>query len=159
MALKHTTGDLLKLARKGKFNVIVHGCNCQNTFGKGIALEIKRRYPAAYAADKQTKAGDRNKLGTYTVMLGKLFNIVNAYTQYHYNRGADKADLFEYEAFQQVLDALASQYPICKFGFPMIGCGLAGGDEERIMLMLEDFAEKVERTGGTVTLVKYDAGA
>ena len=159
MALKHTTGDLLKLARKGKFNVIVHGCNCQNTFGKGIALEIKRRYPAAYAADKQTKAGDRNKLGTYTVMLGKLFNIVNAYTQYHYNSGADKADLFEYEAFQQVLDALASQYPICKFGFPMIGCGLAGGDADRIIGMLEDFAEKVERTGGSVTLVKYDAGA
>ena len=40
-------------------------------------------------------------------------------------------------------------------GFPLIGCGLAGGDEKRIVGMIEKFAEKVEARGGSVTIVKF----
>lgn len=35
--MKTMLGDLLSLAIDGRFDVIVHGCNCQCTMGAGIA--------------------------------------------------------------------------------------------------------------------------
>lgn len=149
-------GDLLKRARAGDFNVIVHGCNCFETMGSGIARQIREEYPEAYEADKNYSfAGDYNKLGNYSVMLGKSFNIINAYTQFGFNRGGQNEDVFEYTSFDMILQKLAHQYPTCKFGFPFIGMGLAGGDAERIVASLEWFTETVEKTGGSVTLVEY----
>ena len=52
------TGDLLRFALDGRFDVIVHGCNCQCARGKGIALSIKQQFPEAYAADLRTMRGD-----------------------------------------------------------------------------------------------------
>ena len=42
-----------------------------------------------------------------------------------------------------------------RFGFPYIGMGLAGGNKERIIDMLEHFAEELEPWGGSVTLVNF----
>lgn len=33
MALKHSSGDLIAQAKKGKYDVIVQGCNCFCTMG------------------------------------------------------------------------------------------------------------------------------
>jgi len=154
--LKHTSGDLLKFAEKGKFDVIVHGCNCFCTMGSGIARQIRESYPGAYEADKTTKSGDKSKLGTYTSYdTRKGFTIVNGYTQYAFNRGGASDDVFEYEAFFELLISLAQNFPGKKFGFPKIGCGLAGGDEYRIIKMLDAFAVAIEATGGSATLVEY----
>ena len=38
--MKTITGDLIKLAQDGVFDVIIHGCNCQNTMGAGIAKTV-----------------------------------------------------------------------------------------------------------------------
>jgi O-acetyl-ADP-ribose deacetylase (regulator of RNase III) len=154
--LKHMDGDLLQLAREGHFNVIVQGCNCFCTMGSGIAKQIKQEYPEAYAADCRTVKGDKSKLGTYSVYKGSKFDIVNAYTQYDYNRsGQPKADHFEYEQFALILLKLAEKYKGCNFGFPYIGMGLAGGDSEEILFLLEIFADIVQYNGGSVALVKY----
>jgi hypothetical protein len=40
-AMKNLTGDLLKLAIEGRFDVIVHGANCQCVMGAGIAKAIR----------------------------------------------------------------------------------------------------------------------
>jgi hypothetical protein len=76
--MKTVKGNLIELAEQGEFNIIVQGCNCFETMGSGIAREIKERYPAAYEADmKYSHAGDYDKLGCFSVMLGKRFNIIN----------------------------------------------------------------------------------
>ena len=155
MTLKHAKGNLLRLAEAGEFNIIVQGCNCFCTMASGIAREIRETYPEAYAVDLQTVRGDYDKLGNYTVMLGKQFNIINAYTQYDFNSGGSTNDVFEYTSFAMILQKLAHQYPICKFGFPYIGMGLAGGDKTRIIAMLEEFSDKIDATGGSVTLVEF----
>jgi len=155
--MKIIKGNLIDLAEDGEFNIIVQGCNCFNTMGSGIAKEIRERYPAAYEADCQTIKGDRSKLGTYSLMLGKRFNIVNAYTQYDYNNYRDApTDKFEYSAFSRILQTLAIEYPGCRFGFPEIGCNLAGGDKKVIYTMLIDFSVEVRKNLGTVTLVQFD---
>jgi len=153
--MKIIEGDLLKLAQQGEFDIIVQGCNCFNTMGSGLAKQIKQQYPDAYVVDKRTISGDINKLGTYTIMFGETFDIVNAYTQYNYNTNGDKKDLFEYTAFELILQKLAIQFPDSHFGFPMIGCGLAGGSKSRILSMLERFHWVIEKTGGSVTVVEF----
>jgi hypothetical protein len=37
----------------------------------------------------------------------------------------------------------------------MIGMGLAGGDPERIIPMIEDFAARMKIQGGSVSLVEF----
>jgi O-acetyl-ADP-ribose deacetylase (regulator of RNase III) len=48
MEMKVTEGDLIKKAKEGEFDLIVHGCNCFCTMGGGIAKGIKREFPEAY---------------------------------------------------------------------------------------------------------------
>jgi O-acetyl-ADP-ribose deacetylase (regulator of RNase III) len=149
-------GDLLKLAKQGEFDIIVHGCNCFCTMGGGIAKQIRDQFPEAYAADCATRKGDRAKLGQYTSATVNGLTIVNAYTQYNYNRSGKPADLFDYEAFAYILNDLALAHPDKRFGFPLIGTGLAGGDVVTIVEMLEMFSTQIEAGGGSVTLVDFD---
>lgn len=156
--LRIVSGDLLQLAEQGNFDIIMHGANCFTTFGSGIAKQIRKRYPTAYTADLMTMAADYDKLGTYTMAPSNLdpdkskFVIVNAYTQYDFSRGKD---VFEYIAFSLILQKLAHNFPTVRFGLPKIGCGLAGGNEKRIMSMIEEFAGVVDEAGGSVTVVEY----
>lgn len=157
-----TKGNLVTMADNGDFNILVHGCNCQNTMGSGIAKSLRDKWPLVYAAD--CKAAEQWKepvarlgnFSTATVMTksGNPLVIVNAYTQINYlPRGIDH---FEYESFYIILkklEVLASKG--VKFGFPYIGTGLAGGDKNRIIPMIEKFSDTVAQKNATVTLVEY----
>jgi O-acetyl-ADP-ribose deacetylase (regulator of RNase III) len=158
--LKHVKGNLLDLAEAGHFDVVVQGCNCFNAMGGGIAREIRERYPVAAAADNKTVKGDYNKLGNWTscpIIVGDLgyvssFVIINAYTQYNMSTGQD---VFEYAAFELILQKLLYTYGDKRIGFPFIGMGLARGDKQRIIGMLEWFADEIEKRGGSATLVEF----
>jgi len=154
--LKHAKGNLLDLAEAGEFDIILHGANCFNTMGGGIAREIRERYPAAALMDDNTVRGDYNKLGNYTEVHPEFTNgkfiILNCYTQFNMSQGTD---VFEYAAFELILQKLTFVYPGKRFGLPYIGCGLAGGDKDVIISMIEHFAERVALEGGTVTLVEF----
>jgi len=164
--LKHAKGNLINMAEQGYFDILVHGCNCQNTMGSGIAKEIRARYPLAYTADTNfmrqmppvCKLGmwsNHNTDGHGSVFYDvSPFIIINAYTQVNYlPRGVDH---FEYESFGLILRKLAAVYPGKRFGFPRIGQGLAGGNPDRINQMLEDFAVAVTEKGGAITVVDFE---
>jgi hypothetical protein len=42
-----------------------------------------------------------------------------------------------------------------RIGLPYIGMGLAGGDKDLIIKLIEIFAERVADKGGSVTLVEF----
>lgn len=151
-ALKHTKGNLLDMAENGDFDIIVQGCNCFNTMGGGIAREIRERYPMAATVDDETLKGDYNKLGNYTTAFTGKFLIVNAYTQFNMSQGDD---VFEYGAFQLILEKLAFAFPGKRMGLPYIGMGLAGGESDTIIPMIEWFAERIALEGGSATLVEF----
>jgi O-acetyl-ADP-ribose deacetylase (regulator of RNase III) len=157
-ALKHAKGNLLDLAEAGEFDVIFHGANCFNTMGGGIAREIRERYPEVAIVDSKTVSGDYNKLGNWTneTVIRKNgsveFIVLNCYTQYNMSRGHD---VFEYAAFQLILQKIEKQYGDQRLGLPYIGMGLAGGNKEIIMALIEHFANKVSAKGGSVTLVEF----
>ena len=169
--MKTIKGDLIKLAEEGEFDVIIHGCNCFHKMRSGIAKQLADRYPIVEETDRQTEFGDRNKLGTTSQVIVKSktsnhhFTVKNAYTQYYWSHGID---VFEYDAFQKFLDYSAelivqSYTPKegflvpkrrYRYGFPMIGAGLAGGDWSRISKMIEKFSEDVA-SYADVTVVEY----
>jgi O-acetyl-ADP-ribose deacetylase (regulator of RNase III) len=148
-------GNLFDLAENGEFDVVIHGCNCFNTMGGGIAREVRERYPEAFAADAKTMYGDYNKLGNYTECTAgekTRFTILNCYTQYSMSRGYD---VFEYLAFEMVLKKIIHHYGHLRIGMPYIGMGLAGGDPQRVLAIMAGFAIMVEQKGGSVTLVRF----
>jgi len=172
--MKYTDGNLLDLAEQGKFDVIVHGANCHNTFGAGIAFQIKNRYPKAYLADQMTQAGDEDKLGKFTQahisgfrgglkptdlhtdkpkIVSYNFTIINAYTQYGFlPRNVVNVD---YDAIDNVFKQIKLLYDMnpqapCRIGIPMIGAGLAGGDWK----VIEEIIDKIGFSDLTCVLYK-----
>lgn len=164
MTMSLVYGNLLEMADNGDFDIICHGANCFHTMASGIAGQIVRKWPEVALADKQTDYGSRKKLGSYSEVdiVGKTscgFKVINAYTQFSYG---SSRDVFEYAAFETFLNRLCGKVftlnllsgkPI-RIGFPMIGCGLAGGNPVRILSILDKFAEDVSPFGD-VTIVKF----
>lgn len=155
--IKTISGNIIDLAECGQFDYLVHGCNCFHTMGSGLAGQLVKRYPIILEADKTTKAGDREKLGTWSSIKvfinGKQFTIVNAYTQFFFGLGKD---VFEYEAFERFLRDFdiflkSDRFTQKRIAFPKIGAGLAGGDWKRILNSIECFAEMQD-----VTIVEYE---
>lgn len=126
-------GDLL--AQKD-IQVIVHGCNCFNTMGAGIALQIRKKYPAAYKEDCTTIAGDRHKLGKITFVETDGKTIVNAYTQYEYSRRSIQLD---YLALAKCCQKISKRFKGKRIGMPRIGCGLAGGEWTKVLDIITRF--------------------
>jgi O-acetyl-ADP-ribose deacetylase (regulator of RNase III) len=134
--MKVVEGDLIELAKQGEFDVIIHGCNCVCVMGAGIARTIKREFPEAYNADLMSGTG-MQKLGTYSyanVLDGKLF-IVNAYTQNRFGR--DRPHL-SYEALRKVMKKIKADFGGLRIAYPAIGCGLAGGNWNRVSQIIDE---------------------
>lgn len=153
--MKETVGDLIALFKEGRFDVIVHGCNCFCTMGAGIAKAIKKEFPAAFAADAATAPGERAKLGTYSVAKisidGKEAYIVNAYTQFDWRGQGVKAD---YDALRSVFTRIRDEFPTARVGYPLIGAGLARGDWGRISGIIDEALAGMDHT-----LVRFDGAA
>jgi len=140
MIVEYIKGDVTVLAEK--YDVLVHGCNCFNTMGSGVAKAIATKWPGVVDADNRTIRGDMTKLGSYTTyQTDSGLIIVNAYTQYDYGR--DGKTYFKYGAFMTIIkdleeyDILSSIAGHAEFIVPRIGSGLGGGDWKTISWVLQ----------------------
>jgi O-acetyl-ADP-ribose deacetylase (regulator of RNase III) len=151
MSFKYINGDLVDLAKLGHFDIIVHGCNCFCTMGAGIAATIRTEFPEAWRVDQMTINGDYNKLGTINAATITRYNliVINAYTQY---KTYGKPVLVEYDAVRSCMWHMKQQYgnQQKRFGLPLIGAGLAGGDWNIIKNIIKE-----ELAGENVTIVQY----
>ena len=132
--MKTIKGDLIKLAIAGEFDVLLHGANCFNTMGAGLAYQISKIFPEAFRADLDTIKGDINKLGTYSSAESRGIRVVNCYTQYHF--GTNKINV-DYDAIDKVMAKIAIDFKDKRIGIPLIGVGLAGGDWNIISKIIE----------------------
>lgn len=150
--MKVERGDLIQMAKNGRFDVIIHGCNCFCTMGAGIAKQIKDHFPQAQLADQKTQAGDKQKLGTYSVAhiehKDHAFSVVNAYTQYQFS---GHGTLVDYEAVRKIFAQLKNDFTKKRIAYPKIGAGLAKGD----WVMISKLIDKALQ-GEDHTLVEYD---
>jgi O-acetyl-ADP-ribose deacetylase (regulator of RNase III) len=169
--INYTDGDVVKLAKEGAFDVVVHGCNCLSTMGAGVAPQMA----AAFGCNKfemetwgptieklgnidyETLYFEDNKIWTkYPDEGGKWatvkLTVVNAYTQYMYGRNHvdGVAAPFDYEAFTVCMRKMNLIFRGKHIGMPKIGSHLAGGDWDRIEKIIE-----VELSDCKVTVVNY----
>ena len=148
-------GDLIRLAEAGRFDVIVHGANCQCAMGAGIAKAIREHFPEAYEVDRRTAKADRAKLGTIScadiVRGGLHFVVVNAYTQFDFRGRGVRVD---YEAVRTAMREVKARFSGKRIAYPRIGGGLAKGDWSKLSQIIDD-----ELLGEDHTLVEYDAPA
>lgn len=146
MKYEEIEGDLILLARQGKFEVIAHGCNCQCVQGAGIAKQMVEEFNTDhFDMEKPHKKGDFNKLGCidfeelhYEDNYWKRYPedstkvsifVVNAYTQFMYGTNHEDGVLkpLDYEALTLCLRKINHIFKGKHIGLPLIGCHLAGG--------------------------------
>ncbi len=151
--VKIISGDLLLLFDGGKFDVIMHGCNCFASMSGGIAHAIARRYPEAREADRAAldavrRAGEGRKslLGTYSEATLEQGTILNLYTQYY--PGPD----FRMSAFRTALRLVRANFHGTRMGLPWIGCGIGGAGRQEVLE-----AVSAELEGEDVTIVELEA--
>lgn len=125
--MEKITGDIVKLAESGNYDVVIHGCNCMCVMGAGVAKALSDRWPEVKTVDKYTVKGDESKLGKFTyIRTQEGMIIVNLYTQYRYGRRDVHVD---YDAIQDGFRKVRSLFgEDKKYLYPQIGAGLAGGD-------------------------------
>ena len=155
--INYIDGDLIKLAKEARFDVIAHGCNCLSQMGAGIAPQMARAFgcdrfemenwgPAIEKlgnVDYQTFVLGKNAIWSLEDADNKLnepeLTVVNAYTQYRYGRNHKDGDRipFDYEAFTICMRKMNYLFVGKRIGMPKIGAGLAGGDWNRIEKIIE----------------------
>lgn len=141
MAITHYTGDVLCSGA----DVIAHQVNCKGVMGKGLAATIRKRYPNVFTVYKAAC----KRVPSSNELLGKIQTIpcggsterwiVNCFAQDGF--GTDKC-YTDYAAFESCFRKLrdwAIQNGHKKIAVPhYIGCGLAGGDWNRVTRILEN---------------------
>ena len=146
--VKYIDGDLVRDANQ--YEVILHGANCKNTMGAGIALKIKTKFPEAYEVDCSTKKGDALKLGNITYTTNTTPIICNLYTQFGFGAYETGGMDFDYNAAKNALKQVKLKFSGKKIGMPMIGSMLGGGNWEITKRIIEDILGDED-----VTVVNY----
>jgi len=126
---------------KAKEDILIHGCNCHNAMGSGVAKMVRELYPGAWLVDQKTLWGDKSKLGDYSFWNGKHYyydqniTVINLYSQYKYGHTEVYAD---YNAIRKGLETVEFVYRGSTFAMPRIGAGLARGDWATIKKIIEE---------------------
>lgn len=145
-----TYGNLITLAKEREFDLIAHGCNCKKNMGKGIALEIKKKFPQAFVVDQNTtgRLGDISVTEDHEECI-----VVNAYTQVYPGKSKYNNDtqVKRYEAIRQSMRKVNEQYADKHIGLPLIGAGLAGLKWQKVKDILQE-----ELVDMKVTIVRLE---
>jgi len=129
MQYKTVYGNLFDFMKSG--DAMMHGCNDQGVMGSGIALEVKTRYPGAYATYRHAYENGGLVLGDIIPHFDKSGVIIlNAITQNFY--GKDGKRYVKYDAVAECCRQIRGAFKIMleppkTLYFPLIGAGLGGG--------------------------------
>ena len=142
--IKVVTGDLMNATE----DIIAHQVNCMGVMGAGVAKQIRDAYPKVYEVYKKRCEECKDKviwlLGECQLVVaprkqGGVSVIANIFGQLSYGRNRK----FTYEScFESAVMSLAQQaHEIHATSIAMpykIGCGLGGGDWEKIYKIIEE---------------------
>ena len=169
---KEISGDLIALAKEGKFDVIVQGNNCHCVQSAGLAPQFVKAFKSdTFKMEDIKYRGDINKLGTIDYeklhledgkwvrypddsgrwVTNSMF-VVNAYTQYNYGSNHSDGDKkpVDYDAITMIMRKINKIFSGMHVGLPLIGCGLAGGNWSIVKEII-----KKELKNCDVTIVNY----
>ena len=118
MEIQYEYGNILDTEAK----YIAHCVNAQHVMASGVAKAIRERYPKAYD-DYMSSA---LPLGKVILSKNEPHNILHIVGQQYYGREPGRVYV-DYPALRRGI-ATINKHINEPVAFPMIGCGLAGGD-------------------------------
>jgi O-acetyl-ADP-ribose deacetylase (regulator of RNase III) len=157
---KEVTGNLIKMALEGQFDVIAHGCNCHSIMGAGHAPQMAKVFGCDVFEMEQwgstiMKLGNidceafilNESVPTQIPIINGYYPeepdlfVVNAYTQYNYGKNHKDGNLrpADYEAITLCMRKMNSIFKGKHIGLPLIGAGLAGGDWDPSSLSMVEY--------------------
>jgi O-acetyl-ADP-ribose deacetylase (regulator of RNase III) len=102
---------------------IVNPVNCDGFMGKGLALEIKRRFPLAFRKYKDLCKSGAMSIGSLQLVKSEPLWVLNFPTKDHW-RGKSKIN--DIEAGLKEFKATYKRRGITSIAFPPLGCGSGG---------------------------------
>lgn len=135
--MKSKKGNLLM----SDSNVILHQVNCKGVMGAGIAKQIKEKYPEVYAdymnAYKNNELVLGNIIATATANNKIIISLCGQDT--YGNTGVHTIYPALRECLNSTKQLLKESKDIARIGIPMgMGAGLAGGNWEKILTIIEE---------------------
>jgi ADP-ribose 1''-phosphate phosphatase len=102
--ITHITADIFA-APTG--SILVHACNTRGSWGSGIALAFKQKYPDAFETYKSVcKEHGASLLGTCLLIRGEPHDIACLFTSKDYGKRVDKPEQILASTRLAVLDLL-----------------------------------------------------
>ncbi|MEX0597809.1 MAG: macro domain-containing protein [Candidatus Paceibacterota bacterium] len=147
--IKIVNGNILR----AKEDIIGHQVNCLGKMGAGLAKQIRAKYPKVYQEYKdicrKRKPEDLLSLTQFVNVEDKT--IVNIFSQLNYGTQSIQTD---YVALEKCLYSILHNVTVsyCKLynksiALPYgIGCGLAGGDWDKVYKMIDEVFKDYEIT-------------
>ncbi len=156
--MKIIQGNLIDAFLNGDVDYMFHCCNCQNTFGSGIAREVRERLPEAYRADTMWhKFLKGDILGSFSFApFSSRSGVVNLYGQEYYGTHGEwfkqNGRQLDYGAYVSALTAALDRILLDRgrasyvtLGFPYkIGSDRAGGVWEEVKMITESLVGSYE---------------
>lgn len=147
-------GNLITLAQSGAFDVISHGCNCLCQMGAGIAPQMAKAFGVdKFKMEHESQRGNYNKLGQIDFELRNVNDdkdliVVNSYSQFGFGRSHDGGTQvpLDYIALEMCMKKINHMFRGSHVGLPWIGCGLAGGDKNKVSEILHRVLTDVKLT-------------
>ena len=102
---------------------IVNPVNCDGFMGKGLALEVKKRFPNVFIKYQQRCRQGRMKIGKLQLIKGQPQWVLNFPTKDHW-RGRSRIEFVE--AGLRTFNATYRKNRITSIAFPPLGCGSGG---------------------------------
>lgn len=124
-------------------DVIAHGVNCQGIMGSGVAKVLYQKWPEnkfMYQDYCHTRHPDKLLGDILDVITKDNKVIINCFTQLNY--GYDKQLYLSYEALEKCINKI-KDWGYTQIAIPKIGCGLAGGDWEKVKEILNRVAPEI----------------
>lgn len=121
---------------------IVNTVNCVGVMGKGLALEMKKRYPNMF--DKYKDYCDKGLIDIGKLWLYKHSDdkwILNFPTKKHWKNGS------EYEYIEEGMKKFVETYQekgITTIAFPMLGCNNGGLEKEVVIQIMTKYLIKCD---------------
>lgn len=141
--MKHIKGNILDYCNNN--NLIVHGVNCQNVMGAGVAKALYEAFPKIKKRFHDWgESSPKSKLGLVQHIDFKDFTVFNAFTQLNYGkRNIKYASPY---AILLCLDRVVLNYRNVynskgNIFIPEIGCGLGGLSFQNDLIPIIEFLE------------------
>ena len=137
--------DVTKISR----GVIMHQVNCQNVMGAGVAKALYTKYPQV--KEKFHQLATKNEYNTHLKRFGLVqpvkindqLVVFNSFSQLYYGRDKNRVYTNEKALIANLnkLDTWAKEHNLPAYVPARIGCGLAGGNWNRIKRHIENHTD------------------